>query len=344
MIRFECDYSEGAHPLVLKKLVETNLEQTPGYGMDEYCAKAISLIKNECKRQDIDVHFLVGGTQTNLTVISAALRPHQGAISAQTGHINVHESGAIEATGHKVLALPTNDGKITAKQIQDYYDSHFNDITQEHMVQPKLVYITQSTEIGTVYTKAELTAIYETCKKNDLYLFIDGARLGYAICSEGSDLDLATITNLCDVFYIGATKIGILFGEAVVIVNDDLKKDFRYLMKQKGGLLAKGRLLGLQFMALFEDGLYYEMSKHADKTAMKIKDACIKKGYKMLTDSPTNQQFPIMPDTVLEKLSKDFAYSYWQRIDEKNSAVRFCTSWATNEADVDKLVEAIEKA
>lgn len=344
MIRFECDYSEGAHPKVLKKLVETNLEQTPGYSTDKYCAKAAQLIKDECKRQDIDVHFLVGGTQVNLTVISAALRPHQGVISADTGHINVHESGAIEATGHKVLALPTADGKITAQQIHGYYDSHFNDATQEHMVQPKLVYITHSTELGTIYSKAELKAISETCKKNDLYLFIDGARLGYGLCSEESDLKLSDIADLCDVFYIGGTKIGILFGEAVVISNNVLKKDFRYLMKQKGGLLAKGRLLGLQYIALFEDGLYYEMSKHADKMAMLIKNACIKKGYKMLTDSPTNQQFPIMPDTVLDKLSQDFAYSYIQRIDEKNSAVRFCTSWATNEADVLKLAEAIEKA
>lgn len=344
MIRFECDYSEGAHPKVLKKLVETNLEQTPGYSTDKYCAKAAQLIKDECKRQDVDVHFLVGGTQVNLTVISAALRPHQGVISADTGHVNVHESGAIEATGHKVLALPTADGKITAKQIQDYYDAHYNDITQEHMVQPKLVYITHSTELGTIYSKAELEAISETCKKNDLYLFIDGARLGYGLCSDESDLKLSDIADLCDIFYIGGTKIGILFGEAVVIKNNDLKKDFRYLMKQKGGLLAKGRLLGLQYIALFEDGLYYEMSKHADKMAMLIKNACIKKGYGMLTDSPTNQQFPIMPDDVLEKLSQDFAYSYIQRIDEKNSAVRFCTSWATNEVDVIKLVEAIEKA
>lgn len=344
MIRFECDYGEGAHPKVLKKLVETNLEQTPGYSTDEYCDKARELIKKECKRQDIDVHFLFGGTLTNLTVISAALRPHQGVISAETGHINVHESGAIEATGHKVLALPTKDGKITAEQIQNYYDSHFNDATHEHMVQPKLVYITQSTELGTVYTKAELTAISQVCKNNDLYLFIDGARLGYAICSEGSDLDLATITDLCDVYYIGATKIGILFGEAVVIKNEALKADFRYIIKQKGGLSAKGRLFGLQFIALFEDGLYYQMSEHADKMAIKIKKACLDKGYRMLTDSPSNQQFPIIPDAVLEKLSKDFAYSYIQRMDENSSAIRLCTSWATKETDVDRLVEAIKNA
>jgi len=344
MIRFNCDYSEGAHPRVLKKLIETNLEQTPGYGEDEYCEKAAQLIKDECKRQDIDVHFLVGGTQTNLTVVSAALRPHQGVISASTGHVNVHESGAIEATGHKVLAIASPDGKLTAEQIQTAYNDHFNDATCEHMVQPKLVYISQSTELGSIYTKAELTAISETCWKNDLILYIDGARLGSALCAENNDLSLHDIAQLCDAFYIGGTKNGILFGEALVICNNRLNEDFRYLMKQKGGLLAKGRLLGVQYLALFEDGLFYEMASHENKMAMLIKDACIAKGYGFLTPSTTNQQFPIIPDEVLKELEKDFEYAYIQRINESTSAVRFCTSWATNKDDVDKLVAAIQIA
>lgn len=342
MIRFDCDYTEGAHPRILEKLSMTNYEQTIGYGEDDYCKEAKGIIKEKCGRYDIDVHFLVGGTQTNLTVIAAALRPHQGAIAASTGHINTHETGAIEATGHKVLPLNTSNGKLTAEQIQDACDSHFNDSSAEHMVQPKLVYISNPTEIGTIYSKAELTAISETCKKNKLILYMDGARLGYGLCAEDNDLDLKTIAKLCDVFYIGGTKIGALFGEAVVIANEALKEDFRYLIKQRGGMFAKGRLLGIQFSTLFEDDLYFKMSKHADKMAMLIKNALTEKGYPFLIESSTNQQFPIMPDAVLEKLSKNYVYSYWQRIDETHSAVRFCTSWATKEENVVKLVEDIK--
>ncbi|KOF57132.1 MULTISPECIES: threonine aldolase family protein [Clostridium] len=342
MIRFDCDYTEGAHPKILEKLSMTNYEQTIGYGEDNYCKEAERIIKEKCGRQDIDVHFLVGGTQTNLTVIAAALRPYQGAIAATTGHINVHETGAIEATGHKVLALNSSNGKLTANQIQDAYDTHFNDPSAEHMVQPKLVYISNPTEIGTIYSKAELTALSQTCKKNNLILYMDGARLGYGLCAEDNDLDLQTIGKLCDAFYIGGTKIGALFGEAVVISNEALKEDFRYLIKQKGGMLAKGRLLGIQFSTLFEDNLYFKMSKHADEMSMLIKKALIEKGYPFLIESSTNQQFPIMPDTVLEKLGKNYVYSYWQRIDGIHSAVRFCTSWATKEENVIKLVESIK--
>lgn len=342
MIRFDCDYTEGAHPKILEKLSMTNYEQTIGYGEDTYCKEAKRLIKEKCGREDIDIHFLVGGTQANLTVIAAALRPHQGAIAASTGHINVHETGAIEATGHKVLPLNSSDGKLTAGQIQDACDAHFNDPTAEHMVQPKLVYISNPTEIGTIYSKAELTAISETCKKNKLILYMDGARLGYGLCAKDNDLDLQTIAKLCDIFYIGGTKIGVLFGEAVVIANEALKEDFRYLIKQKGGMLAKGRLLGIQFSTLFEDDLYFKMSKHADEMAMLIKKALTEKGYAFLIESSTNQQFPIMPDAVLEKLSKDYVYSYWQRVDETHSAVRFCTSWATKEENVVKLIESIK--
>lgn len=341
MIRLNCDYSEGAHPQILEKLMETNFEQTNGYGMDPYCEKAINLIKEKCKSEDVDVHFFVGGTQTNLTVISAALRPHQGVISADTGHVNVHESGAIEATGHKVLAIKSINGKLTAEQIQKVYDDHYNDETHEHMVQPKLVYISNPTEIGTIYSKQELTEISETCRKNNLILYMDGARLGYGLCAENNDLDLPTIAKLCDAFYIGGTKIGALFGEALVISKETLKEDFRYILKQKGGMLAKGRLLGLQFVALFEENLYFEMSTHANNMAMLIKKACIEKGYPFLTDSTTNQQFPILPNKVLDKLKQNFEYSFWQKIDDNHSAVRFCTSWATDIKAINELTNAI---
>jgi len=342
MIHFESDYCEGAYPEIIKKLTETNFEQTQGYGTDPYCLEAAELIREKCGRSDADVHFMIGGTQTNLTVISAALRPHQGVLSADTGHISVHESGAIEAVGHKVLALPGHDGKLTAAQIQAAIDSHYNDDTHEHQVQPKLVYLSQPTEIGTIYSRAELASIHETCLRNDLLLYIDGARLGYALCAEGNDLDLPAIAQLCDAFYIGGTKIGALFGEALVICNTDLKKDFRYIMKQKGGILAKGRLLGLQFLALFQDDLYLTKCRHANDMAALIKDACAAKGYDFLIPSHTNQQFPILPDAVLAKIGCHFSYSFWEKSGDTSSAVRFCTSWATKEADVQKLVHEIE--
>lgn len=343
MIYLNNDYCEGAHPQVLEKILATNMVQTIGYGEDQYCAEAARLIREKCGRDDIDVHFLVGGTQTNLTFISAALRPHQGVISADTGHIHVHETGSIEAVGHKILALPSPDGKITAAQVQRVCDDHDSDSTHEHMVQPKMVYISNPSEIGTIYCRAELTALHETCRKNDLILYMDGARLGYGLCALDNDLDLPTIARLCDAFYIGGTKVGVLFGEALVICNERLKPDFRYIIKQKGGMLAKGRLLGVQFTALFEDDLYFTMSRHANEQAMLIKEACSKKGYEFFIDSTTNQQFPILPDAALEKLSENFVYSYWQRIDEQCSAVRFCTSWATLPENVERLITAIEK-
>lgn len=342
MIRFDCDYNEGAHPKVLDKLIQTNAEQTSAYGMDPYCAKAAIMIKEKCDRQDVDVHFLSGGTQTNLTFISAALRPHQGVIAAVSGHINTHESGAIEGTGHKILAIESTDGKLTAGQIQKVYLDHISDVTHEHMVQPKLVYISNPTEIGTIYSKDELFAIHQTCRMNDLILYMDGARLGYALTAEDGDLDLPTIAKLCDAFYIGGTKVGTLFGEALIICRKDLGFDFRYLIKQKGALLAKGRLLGLQFLALFEDDLYFEISRKANGMAKQIKEACSRKGYHFLTPSSTNQQFPILPNRVLEQLREKYIYSYWQKIDEDNSAVRFCTSWATDAQSLNQLITDIE--
>ena len=302
MIRFNCDYLEGAHPRILEKLVETNFLQTPGYGEDEYCERARQIIQEKCGAPDAYVQFLVGGTQTNTTVIASILRPYQGVLSAVTGHINAHETGAIEATGHKVLALPSENGKITAAQVQEAYDVHWADSSHEHIVQPGMVYISHPTENGTLYTKEELISLYETCKKLDLPLFLDGARLGYGLMSEASDMTLEDIAAYTDVFYIGGTKVGALFGEAVVITDPALKKDFRYMIKQKGGMLAKGRLLGIQFLTLLEDGLYEEVAEKAVKQAMHLKEAFLEKGYPLFYDSYTNQQFPIMPKEHLEKL------------------------------------------
>lgn len=343
MIRFDCDYLEGAHERVLKRLAETNMEQTIGYGCDPHCERAAALIKEACKKPDSDVHFLVGGTQTNATVISAALRTHQGVISAQTGHINVHESGAIEAGGHKVLALPSPDGKLSVAQVKECVDSHWSDPAYEHMVQPAMVYISQPTERGTLYTKNELEELYSVCKEYKIPLYIDGARLGYALASEGCDMSLPDVAANCDMFYIGGTKVGALFGEALVINNENLKKDFRYIIKQQGGLLAKGRLLGIQFEALFEDGLYFEIAAHAIKAAKKIKDIFVAHGCEFLSDSATNQQFPILKNNEIEKLSNDFSFEFWCAIDEKRSAVRFCSSWATTDENIEALRKTVEK-
>ncbi|MCI5867982.1 MAG: low specificity L-threonine aldolase [Dorea sp.] len=342
MIRFQCDYAEGAHPSILKKLEETNFDQTAGYGMDPYCDSARERIKKLCNNENVDVHFLVGGTQTNFTVISSVLRPYQGVIAAHTGHINVHETGAVEATGHKVLPILSEDGKITAAQVREMCNAHWDDADHEHMVQPGMVYISYPTENGTLYQKEELQALYDTCREFGLPLFLDGARLGYGLMSEASDLALEDIAKLTDVFYIGGTKVGALFGEAVVITKPELKRDFRYMIKRGGGMLAKGRLLGIQFDILFTEGLYFEISKHADDLAMRLKEAFVKKGYPLRYDSYTNQQFPILPDEHLDKLKEKYAYGFWEKIDDAHSAVRFCTSWATREEAVEELIRDIE--
>ncbi|MFE8696148.1 threonine aldolase family protein [Cytobacillus sp. FJAT-53684] len=343
MIRFENDYAEGTHPRILKRLIETNEEQTPGYGTDEHCENARTYIRKACDAENADVHFLVGGTQTNMTIISSILRPHQGAVAAITGHIAAHETGAIEATGHKVLTLLSEDGKIQAEQVKELYEAHWNDVTHEHIVQPGLVYISHPSENGTTYSKSELEELSKVCRECGLPLFMDGARLGYGLVSKDSDLSLADIARLCDVFYIGGTKIGAMFGEAVVIMNDSLKKDFRYFIKQKGGLLAKGRLLGIQFETLFEDGLYYEISNHAVEMAMMIREAFVEKGFSLKYDSKTNQQFPILPNEVLMKLGKKYSFSMWEKVDATQSVVRFCTSWATKKENVELLIEDIKK-
>lgn len=341
MIRFNSDYTEGAHPLILQRLTETNMEQTTGYGEDEYCQKAAELIRNVIKAPNAYVQFLVGGTQTNTTVIASALRPHQGVISAESGHINIHETGAIEATGHKVLSLPSLDGKLRAEQVENCIKAHLADESMEHTVQPKMVYISNPTEYGTIYMKQELEAISKVCKKYGLYLFLDGARLGYGLACRSNNLDLPSIASFCDVFYIGGTKVGALFGEAVVITNDTLKEDFRYNIKQRGGMLAKGRLLGLQFITLFEDNLYFQISAHAAMLADRIRETLDEMGIKFKIDSPTNQIFPILPDTLLEELKKEFAYTYDARIDATHSSIRFCTSWGTREEHVDALLKRI---
>lgn len=337
MIYFNNDYSEGCHRRILERLVQSNFEQTPGYGADTYCAKAAARIRRLCGMDGLHVHFLVGGTQTNLTVIGAALRPHQGVLGAKTAHIQVHETGAVEATGHKVLSLPSDDGKLTAGQIEAAVTAHYTDEAAEHMVQPGMVYISNPTELGTLYSLTELEAIAAVCKRYGLYLFLDGARLGYGLTACGNDVTLSDLARLCDVFYIGGTKVGALFGEAVVISNTAIARDFRYLMKQHGGMLAKGRLLGIQFDALFEDGLYFEIAKHANRLADQIRDTIRQLGYRFLVPGCTNQIFPILPDTLLAALAERFSFSEQERMDEGHSAVRFCTSWATTQDQADAL-------
>lgn len=341
MIYFECDYAEGAHPKVLEKLLETNWEQTLGYGEDSYCEEARDLIKKACCAPCADVHFLVGGTQTNTTVISSILRPYQGVVCAQSGHINVHETGAIEARGHKVLVLPSLDGKISANQISTCYQNHWNDVTHEHIVQPGMVYISFPTENGTLYSKQELVEISQVCRQYKLPLFVDGARMGYGLMAQENDLTLADFAQLTDVFYIGGTKCGALLGEAVVINNETLKRDFRYLIKQHGGLLAKGRILGIQFTTLFVDNLYFDLAQHADNMAMRIREAFEQKGIQFLYNSVTNQQFPILTNQQFDLLAKRYHFGFWQRVDEQFVAVRFCTSWATQLSHVQQLISDI---
>lgn len=342
MIYFNNDYSEGCHEKVLEKLIATNMTQTLGYGEDEYCRSAAEKIRAKCNCPDAAVHFLVGGTQANLTVIDAALRSHQGALGADTAHINVHETGAVEATGHKVLWVPHQDGKLTAKQVEDTVNAHYASSSFEHTVQPKLVYISNPTELGTLYTLAELEELSAACHKHGLYLFLDGARLGYGMEAKGNDVTMADLARLCDVFYIGGTKVGALFGEAVVITNAGLKEDFRYLIKQHGGMLAKGRLLGVQFDALMEDDLYFKIAARADRLADKLRDKMVSLGVKFLVESTTNQLFPILPDAVLAKLDEKYVYCEQERVDAQNRAVRFCTSWATKEENVDALCADLE--
>lgn len=343
MIYFNNDYSEGCHEAILEKLAKTNLEQTPGYGEDLYCREAADLIRKLCNCDDLAVHFLVGGTQANLTVIAAALRAHQGVLSADSGHIHVHETGAVEATGHKVLALSSVEGKLSGKQVADYVRAHRADASFEHMAQPKMVYISNPTEWGTLYTLSELEELSDACKQNGLYLFLDGARLGYGMMARGNDISMEDLARLCDVFYIGGTKVGALFGEAVVISNPALKEDFRYVIKQKGGMLAKGRLLGVQFCALLENNLYFEIAAHADRLADKLRSQFSELGFDFYMSNTTNQLFPILPKTVRDALKEKYAFIEMEQIDEDRRVCRFCTSWATKEENVDALCADLKK-
>ena len=342
MIRFDCDYTEGAHPRILERMLETNMEQTAGYGFDPHCERAAALIKKACGNDALDVHFLPGGTQANIAVLSAALRPHQGVLSPESGHINIHEAGAIEHIGQKVLPLESADGTITATQIDGYCAEYYADATHDYIAMPGAVYISFPTETGTLYTLKELTAIREACDKWNLILFIDGARLGYGLGSAENDVTLPDIARLANVFYIGGTKLGALFGEAVVIRDLPYKEEFRYHMKQNCGILAKGRLLGIQFEVMFEDGLYFELGKKATAQAMRIREAFRKAGAGFSCDSPTNQQFVILPDAQYEALAKEFIFSVGRKPDAAHTLFRVCTSWATADEAVDKLIGMIE--
>ena len=343
MYRFTCDYEEGCLPEILQLLDDTNYVQTPGYGTDDYCEKARGLIRGFCGAPDADVHFLVGGTQANLTVISAFLRPWQGVLSAVTGHINVHETGAIEATGHKVLALESPDGKVSAKALKAALDGHFGDPHSEHTVQPGMLYISFPTENGQLYTLSELTELSAICREAGIPLYLDGARMSYGLTSGACDLSAADIARLCDAFYLGGTKCGALFGEALVITDERFKKDFRYMIKQRGGMLAKGRLLGIQFLGLMTDGRYLTAAAKANRQAQRIRAAFEEKGIPFMIPSPTNQQFPVLTDGQLAALAPSFSWDFWEKMPDGRNAVRFCTSWATADEAVDALVRAVQE-
>lgn len=338
MYSFNNDYSEGAHPRILQALLESNLQQEIGYGQDSFTNKAVEILKEKLNCEEVDIHLLVGGTQTNLIAISAFLRPHEAAIAAASGHIFVHETGAIEATGHKVLTVDTENGKLTPSLIQHVLDEH----TDEHMVKPKLVYISNSTEIGTIYSKSELKQLSEFCQKNQLLFYMDGARLGSALCAKDNDLTLSDLPQLLDAFYIGGTKNGALMGEALVIKKDSLKEDFRYHMKQKGAMLAKGRVLGIQFYELFKDTLFFELAEHANKLAERLTTALAEKGYRFLTQSSTNQVFPIVSNDKIIELQKNYQFNIWEKIDKEHSAIRLVTSWATREEEVEQFINDLK--
>lgn len=341
MISFENDYVAGAHPKVLERLMQTNLESLPGYGSDPYCESARRKIREACECPQAEVFFLVGGTQTNAVVISAMLQEYEGVVSAQTGHINTHEAGAVEHTGHKVLELPQADGKIVPHVLKEYLEAFYQDQNHDHMVFPGMVYLSYPTEYGTLYTKKELQAIYGICNTFHIPLFIDGARLGYGLMSRESDMSLADIAQLCDVFYIGGTKVGALCGEAVVFPKGSVPAHFITTVKRHGALLAKGRLLGVQFDALFTEGLYFEISRHAIDMAQQLKQIMRDAGFKFYPESPTNQQFVILEDNIVDKLKDKAAFSFWEKYDETHTVVRFATSWSTTKEDLDRLKEIL---
>lgn len=344
LIRFNNDYNHGAHPRILEALQKTNDESFPGYGLDPWCDRAADLIREAAQAPEAQVHFVTGGTQANFTVIAAALRPWESVISADTGHIHAHETGAVEHVGHKIETLPAANGKITAQQIEGLALAYEQSDVPEHITQPKMVYLSYSTEFGTLYSRAELEAIAHVCQQHNLYLFVDGARMGYGLGSEEADLTLADFARLCDIFTIGGTKCGALFGEAVVLTNLDSfgASYFRNNIKQNGGMLAKGWLLGLQFATLFEEGLYFEITRRADEQAMRLRKAFREAGVPFYIESPTNQQFVVLHKHVLQELSKKYTFENEGTVDEVRGIARFCTSWATKDEEVDELIADIQ--
>ena len=336
---FVSDYMEGAHPNILKRLCETNYEHTDGYGLDQYSASAIARIREACECQEAEVKLLVGGTQTNAIVIDAILRSYQGVIAADSGHISVHEAGAIEKGGHKVLAIPSREGKISAEQVENYVRDFQKDENHDHIVMPGMVYISQPTEFGTLYSKYELEELSEVCRRYGLPLYVDGARLAYALASKDNDITLPDLARLCDVFYIGGTKCGALFGEAVVIPDPGLIPHFFPIIKQHGGLLAKGRILGIQFDELFKDDLYRKIGESAIGYALRIKECLKKQGFSLFYDSPTNQILFIVDEKQMEQISAFAEYSFMEKYDENHAVIRFATSWATREEDVEMLIQ-----
>lgn len=338
MLHFDSDYMEGMHPKILQRLVETNEEQTATYGFDIYSDSAKEKIKQACDCPGAEVFFLIGGTQTNATVIDAVLKKYEGVVSADTGHINVHEAGAVEFTGHKVLPVKGHNGKMDGQELENYLAAFHADGDKDHMVYPGMVYISHPTEYGTLYSASELIHISDVCKQYHIPLFLDGARLGYGLASSQTDVTLELIAKCCDVFYIGGIKVGAMFGEAVVVTTKGLVPHFFTIIKQHGALLAKGRMLGIQFDTLFTDNLYFEIAKNADRLAMKLKEAFLKKGYKLYMDSYTNQQFVILNKKQMEKLSDKVTFSKWEVLSDEETVVRFATSFMTKESDVDALI------
>ena len=341
MYNFKNDYSEGAHPRILDKLIETNLVQQSGYGEDEYAQQAKAILKEKLNNPDAGIYFVSGGTQTNLLVISFLLRVHEAVISAKTGHIAANETGAIEATGHKVITTETADGKLRSEDIANVLEAY---ALAPHVVKPRIVYISNSTEIGTIYTRDELRALFQFCQSHHLLLYLDGARLGHALTAENSDLTLAAISEYTDVFYIGGTKNGALLGEAIIFNKPELAIDFDYAIKQKGAMLAKGRVLSIQFLELFKDDLYFDLARQANALAMRIASAVREKGYTFLTESTTNQLFPILPKKVIERLSQHYQFYNWKNIDAEHTAIRLITSWATDGEKVEAFIRDLQEA
>lgn len=335
---FKNDYSEGAHPKILEILSNTNFNQESGYGEDSICIAAIEKIKNALGNFEVDIHFISGGTQANLTCLATMLRPYESVIAVESAHIAVHEAGAIEATGHKINTVRSLDGKLTVNDIQKVLDEHYF----EHMVKPKVVFISHSTEMGTIYKRAEIEGISKLCKEKGLYLYLDGARLGQGLCSGDSDFNMGDLVNWVDAFYIGGTKNGALLGEAIVIVDNKIKENFRYSLKQRGALMAKGRVLGAQFLGLFTDNLYFDLAKNANDMAEKLTSGMKEQGYEFLSESSTNQVFPILPNEIIEKLQELYDFYVWAKVDEEKSAIRLVTSWATKEENVNEFLNDLQ--